>query len=96
MIRHVSDLTTEELEQAAAEAWCAAAQEALAKGLSITGSRDGRRYRHHPDGRIEDLGPVAPLPAGQTDRTKPTTQVEEKAEEDVALLEKGAPFEQSA
>jgi hypothetical protein len=57
----VVDLSAEELEKAAAEAWDAAAKEALAKGLPVTGSHDGRRYRYHPDGRLEDLGPVASL-----------------------------------
>jgi hypothetical protein len=61
MAKRVVDLTTEELEKAAVEAWSAAAHEALAKGLSVTGSRDWRRYRYYPDGRIEDLGPVASL-----------------------------------
>ncbi len=55
----MTDLSTEELELLAGEAWSSAAREALAKGLSVTGSRDGRRYRYHPDGRIDDLGPVA-------------------------------------
>jgi hypothetical protein len=57
-MKHVADLTVEELEQLAGEAWSNAAREALAKGLPITGSQGGRRVRHHPDGRIEDLGPV--------------------------------------
>jgi hypothetical protein len=61
MAKRVIDLTAEELEKFASEAWDAAAQRALANGLPVTGSRDGRRYRYHPDGRIEDLGPVASL-----------------------------------
>ena len=59
--KRVVDLTAEELEEAAVEAWSAAAYQALAKGLSVTGSRDGRLYRYHPDGRVEDLGPVDSL-----------------------------------
>jgi hypothetical protein len=62
MGKRVVDLTVEELGQAAGEAWDAAAQEALAKGLPVTGSHDGRRYRYHPDGRVEDLGSVASHP----------------------------------
>src|SRR5262245_53513581 len=62
MGKSIADLTTEELDGLAADAWNSAAREALAQGLSVTGSRDGRRYRYHPDGRIEDLGPVARLP----------------------------------
>jgi hypothetical protein len=61
MAKRVIDLTAEELDKAAADAWNAAAREALAKGLPVTGSHRGRRYRYHPDGRVEDLGPVAPL-----------------------------------
>jgi hypothetical protein len=59
----VVDLTAEELEKLAGEAWSAAAKHALAQGLSVTGSRNGRRFRRHPDGREEDLGPVASLPS---------------------------------
>jgi hypothetical protein len=61
MKRRVIDLTADELEKLAGEAWSAAAQEALDNGLPATGSRDGRRIREYPDGRVEDLGPVAPL-----------------------------------
>jgi len=39
-----------------------ATQRAFAAGHSVTGSRDGRRIRYYPDGRIEDLGPVADIP----------------------------------
>ena len=70
MGKSVVDLTAEELEKAAAEAWSAAAQEALAKGLPVTGSYDGRRYRYHPDGRLEDLGPVAPMPGEDAENKK--------------------------
>jgi hypothetical protein len=59
MNKRVADVTAEELEKLAREAWGEAAREALAKGLSITGSYDGRRYRYHPDGRIDGLGSVA-------------------------------------
>jgi hypothetical protein len=59
---NVADITTSELIELANEAWSTAAGNALAAGHSVTGSRDGRRIRYHPDGRIEDLGPVADLP----------------------------------
>jgi hypothetical protein len=62
MVKRVVDLTAGELNQLAAEAWKAAAEEALQRGLPVTGSRDGRRFRYHPDGRVEDLGPVSSLP----------------------------------
>jgi hypothetical protein len=71
MSKRVIDLTAEELDRLAGEAWSAAAQEARAKGLPVTGSRDGRRFRYHPDGRIEDLGPVA-SPTDQISETQTT------------------------
>jgi hypothetical protein len=58
MAKRVVDLTVEELRTAAGEAWGAAAGEALARGLPVTGGRDGRRLRYYPDGRVEDLGPI--------------------------------------
>jgi hypothetical protein len=61
MKKNVVDLSPEELEKFATDAWKIAASEAMANGYSITGSRDGRRFLYHPDGRVEDLGPVAPL-----------------------------------
>jgi hypothetical protein len=61
MKKRVVDLAIDELEKSAGEAWTAAARDALAQGLPVTGSRDGRRFRYHPDGRVEDLGSVASL-----------------------------------
>jgi hypothetical protein len=68
MGKRVIDLSAEELDNAAGEAWAAAAREALARGLPVTGSRDGRRVRFHPDGRIDDLGPIASEPAANAGR----------------------------
>jgi hypothetical protein len=62
MKKRVVDLTADELDKAANEAWTAAARDALARGLPVTGARDGRRLRYHPDGRVEDLGPVGSQP----------------------------------
>ena len=62
MRKKVIDLTSAELGALADEAWKAAAQQALADGITVTGSRDGRRVRYYPDGHIEDLGPVAEIP----------------------------------
>jgi|SRR5579863_92849 len=56
----LTDLSAEELDRLAGEAWSNAAREALSKGLAVTGSRDGRRYRYHPDGRVDELGTVKP------------------------------------
>lgn len=60
MSKRVVDLSPEELEHLAASAWDAAAREALARGHSVTGSRAGRRICLHPDGQVEDIGPVEP------------------------------------
>ena len=77
MKKRVVDLTAKELDVLAGEAWNAAAQEALSRGLSVTGSRDGRRFRYHPDGRVEDLGPLA----AQLDRDSesPGTKLSQKS-----------------
>jgi hypothetical protein len=58
MAKRVIDLTAEELEKLAAEAWFEASEATLEKGVAVTGSRDGRRIRDRPDGREEDLGPA--------------------------------------
>jgi hypothetical protein len=72
MRKRVVDLTAEELDKAAGDAWTAAARDALAQGLPVTGSRNGRRFRYHPDGRVEDLGPVALLPGEDAGRKRPS------------------------
>jgi hypothetical protein len=61
-MKKVTDLTTTDLARLASEAWSLATQRAFAAGHSVTGSRDGRRIRYYPDGRIEDLGPVGDIP----------------------------------
>jgi phasin len=58
MSRNVRDLTAAEIDKLARDAWSDAARRALDLGLPVSGSRNGRRFRYHPDGRIEDLGPV--------------------------------------
>jgi hypothetical protein len=58
MNRSVVDLTPAEIDKLARDAWGDAARQALGQGLPISGSRNGRRFRHHPDGHLEDVGPV--------------------------------------
>ena len=62
MTKRVADLTFAELAEAGGQAWNAAAQDTLNHGLPVTGSYNGRRFRYHPDGRIEDLGPIDATP----------------------------------
>jgi hypothetical protein len=61
MKKRVVELTSHELNNLAIEAWGDAARKALSEGRAVTGSRDGRRFRYHPDGKVEDLGPVHSL-----------------------------------
>ena len=72
--KRATDLTADELDRLAGEAWSNAAREALAKGHAVTGSRGGRRYRYHPDGQVDDLGPT----------TEPTKSEFEKSKKSVA------------
>jgi hypothetical protein len=58
MKRSIVDVTPDEMDKLAREAWANAAHQALERGLPISGSRNGRRFRHDPDGHLEDLGPV--------------------------------------
>jgi hypothetical protein len=58
MKRSPADLTPAELDKLARDAWGDAARHALERGLPISGSRNGRRYRHYPDEHLEDAGPV--------------------------------------
>jgi hypothetical protein len=70
MKKRIIDLSPDELDKFASEAWGDAARQAFAQGLPVTGSRDGRRLRYYPDGRVEDLGPVASADASDTTDSK--------------------------
>lgn len=59
MARTVADLTWDDLDSAARHAWSDAANRTLDVGIPVVGSRNGRRIRVHPDGRVEDLGTVS-------------------------------------
>ena len=66
MTKHVADLSAEELDRLAAEAWFDASQSALKAGVAVVG-RDGEKIvKRHPDGRIEILGDAVPLEAVET------------------------------
>lgn len=72
MQKRIVDLSPHELDSAASDAWRDAAKKALARGLAITGSRDGRRLRYYPDGHVEDLGPVASIDDDGADTNQKT------------------------
>jgi hypothetical protein len=61
MGKRVIDLTVDELDRLAAEAWFEASQSALNAGVPVVG-RDGEKLvKRYPDGRIEILGEATPL-----------------------------------
>jgi Phasin protein len=60
------DSTGEEPDTFAHNGWSVAAQRALAKGLPITISHDGRQLRVYPDGRVEEIDPKARETSAQT------------------------------
>ena len=53
-----ADSTNEQPDTVSPAGWGTAAQHALAKGLPVTISHDGRELRVYPDGRVEDIGPA--------------------------------------
>lgn len=82
MKKRVVDLSYAELEQFADQAWTAAARDALAQGLSIVGSKDGRLLRYNADGRIEDIGAASgsPTPSVEISTTGTRAQAGDMAD----------------
>jgi hypothetical protein len=62
MDQEPTDLTAKDIERLAAEVWDAAAKEALAKGLPVTGYYDGHLFRYHPGKGIEDFASASCSP----------------------------------
>jgi hypothetical protein len=61
MGKRVTDLTVDELDRLAAEAWFEASNSALKAGVPVVG-RDGEKLiKRYPDGRTEILGVASPL-----------------------------------
>ena len=63
MTRRVVDLTAEELEKLASEAWFKASEAALKSGAAVAGREGSKIVKTHPDGRVEILGDAKPLVA---------------------------------
>jgi hypothetical protein len=61
-ITRLADLDPEQITEVFGAATRAAVKRAFDAGVPVTGSCEGRRKRYYPNGRIEDLGPVAKLP----------------------------------
>ena len=72
MKKRVADVTPEELDRLAAEAWFEAGQSALKSGVPVVGRDRAKIVKRYPDGRTEILGEAAPLvdvkPPDATDR----------------------------
>ena len=51
MAKRITDLTAEELDPLARDAWAHEAEESLRLGLPVTYVEDGKVYRRWPDGR---------------------------------------------
>jgi hypothetical protein len=54
--KRVVDLTADELDRLAAEAWHEAARNALASGAPLVGRQGDKIVKIYPDGRTEILG----------------------------------------
>ena len=61
MKKRVIDLTADELEKLASEAWFAASQAALKSGAAVVGREGSKIVKTYPDGRVEILGKAKPL-----------------------------------
>lgn len=71
MKKRVVDLTAEELDRLAGEAWTAAAEDALARGAPVVGREGDQIVKTYPDGRVEVLKQAKPLVQSDAARTTP-------------------------
>lgn len=74
MKKRVIDLTAEELDKFAREAWSAAAEAALKQGASVVGREGDQIVKTYPDGRKEVLKQAMPLVDAAAE-AKPVTKV---------------------
>lgn len=58
MVKRAVDISNEDMERLATEAWSEAVEEALRAGVPVVGSRDNRIVKTYPDGRSEIVGDV--------------------------------------
>jgi hypothetical protein len=75
MGKRVVDLTAEELDRLAAEAWFEASSAALRAGVPVVGREGSKIVRTYPDGRQEVLGDATPLMKvddASTEKPEPT------------------------
>ena len=61
MAKRGIDLTVEELDRLAAEAWCNAATDALKRGAPVTGREGDHIVKTYPNGRKEILADAPPF-----------------------------------
>ena len=61
MSKRLADLTDEELDKLAADAWFEASNAALRAGAPVVGREGSKIIKTYPDGRTEIVGDAAPL-----------------------------------
>ena len=61
MGKRIADLTAEELDRLAGEAWFEASSAALKAGAPVVGRQGSKIVKTYPDGRQEILGDATPL-----------------------------------
>jgi hypothetical protein len=61
MRKRVVDLTAEELDRLAGDAWFEASNAAVRAGVPVVGRDGSKIVKRYPDGRKEILGDAAPL-----------------------------------
>jgi hypothetical protein len=72
MTKKVADLTCDELDQLAAQAWFEASQSALAAGVPVVGRdpESGKLVKRYPDGRTENFEDTAYQPETPESRAR--------------------------
>jgi len=74
MGKRVTDLTAEELDRLAGDAWFEASSAALRAGVPVVGREGSKIVKSYPDGRKEVLGAATPLvkvDAAPTEKVEP-------------------------
>jgi hypothetical protein len=70
MAKRVTDLTADELEKLAAEAWFEASEATLKSGVPVTGREGSKIVKTYPDGRAEVLAAAKPLTSRKGERPR--------------------------
>jgi hypothetical protein len=83
MTKRAVDLTAEELDRIAGDAWFEASRAALRAGAPVVGREGTQIVKTHPDGRREILAAAPPLlqvdPNAQDDKKAPASKPARRA-----------------